>query len=166
MNKDKLEKLSGYAFKFCVLPGVKKLRGMGLTEGTVIAINTLIAAQKYAYLTRCLVNSKGKIENGLKLIELMSFGKSAEIYLSHKPANEMHAGYSLTGDSEDVDEAEKREIPGSAFPKAGAWISRGVISNPAGKGPVQEGRNGTLDKKPTLQCLEETEMGEMQWKGQ
>lgn len=30
----------------------------------------------------------------------MSFGKSAEIYLFHKPTNEMHAGYSLTGDSE------------------------------------------------------------------
>lgn len=60
MNKDKLEKLSGYAFKLCVLPGVKKLRGMELTAGTVIAISTLIAAQKYAYLTRCLVNSEVK----------------------------------------------------------------------------------------------------------
>ncbi|KAM6097903.1 uncharacterized protein LJ206_002193 isoform 1-T1 [Theristicus caerulescens] len=32
---------------------------MGLTVGTVIATSSLIAAQKYPYLTRCLVNSKG-----------------------------------------------------------------------------------------------------------
>lgn len=31
----------------------------------------------------------------------MSFGKSAEIYVFHETTNEMHAGYSLTGDSED-----------------------------------------------------------------
>jgi len=31
----------------------------------------------------------------------MSFGKSAEIHICHKTTNEMHAGCSLTGDSED-----------------------------------------------------------------
>lgn len=58
MNSGWLEKLSGYAFKFCVLPGVKKLRG--LTVGTVIAVSSLIAAQNYPYPTRRLVNSKVK----------------------------------------------------------------------------------------------------------
>lgn len=40
----------------------------------------------------------------------------------------------------DLDEAEKRELSGSAFPKPVVWISHGAISNPAGKGPLQEGQ--------------------------
>lgn len=47
-----------------------------------------------------LCSPQGKVENGLKLIELTSFGKSAEIYIFHKTTNEMHAGYSLQRDSE------------------------------------------------------------------
>lgn len=43
-----------------------------------------------------LWSPSGKRENGLKLIELMSFGKSAERYVFRKTTNEMHAGHSLT----------------------------------------------------------------------
>lgn len=63
-------------------------------------LQTLLTFLPFIYVF-LLYSPWGKIENGLKLIELMSFGKNAEIHIFHKTTNEMHAGYSLTGDSED-----------------------------------------------------------------